>query len=327
MPINVQHIQWRYQKLRNRLARAVYSKLYQDTDRDIRQSIVVAGTARSGTTWLADIIASQIPCRVMFEPFNPEKVRGFRQFHYFQYMRPAERNSELHSYCQTIFSGNIRHGWIDREISLLKPRYRLIKEIRANLFLKWINTEFPEIPLLFIIRHPCAVVLSRMKLDWATDSDIEPFLAQSKLIEDFLKDKWDVIKQAETVEEKHALIWCISNLVPLRQFSPNTLNVVFYENLILQPEIEIPRLFQAINLPYKDTIFTQTGKPSTTTVRSSAVVTGDNKLTGWQKSLSPAQIRNILAVVEAFELDYLYDNSVTPRGERFPCHTVIGRCS
>jgi len=97
--------------------------------------------------------------------------------------------------------------------------------------------------------------------------------------------------------------------------------------LILQPEIEIPRLFQAINLPYKDTIFTQAGKPSTTTVRFSAIVTGDNKITGWQKFLSPAQIRNILAVVEAFDLDYIYSDSVTPHGERAHCHTVIGGCS
>jgi hypothetical protein len=321
------YLNWYLSKLRQRVVNAACRHLYRDTERDSGKTILVAGAARSGTTWLANIVASQIPCRIMFEPFHSRKVKAFRQFHYFQYMRSNEQNPALWSYCQTINSGNIRDGWIDRRVDRIFPKFRLIKEIRANLFLKWFQDAFPEIPLFFIIRHPCAVVSSRMRLDWATDTDIEPFLTQPKLIEDFLKDKWDIIKQAETIEEKHAIIWCISNLVPLRQFSPNTLNVLFYENLVLQPEIEIPRLFQAINLPYKNTIFTQTGKPSTTTVRSSAVVTGDNMLTGWQKFLSPAQIRNILAVVEAFDLDYIYSDSVTPRGERAHCHTLIGGCS
>jgi hypothetical protein len=303
---------WQYKKLQKRLLRRINSRLYHDSDRTIKKSILVAGTARSGTTWLGSIIASQVPCRMMFEPFHSGKVEEFRPFHYFQYMRPTEPNGQLQSYCQKIFSGNIRHHWIDREVEHLKPRYRLIKEIRANLFLKWIALTFPEIPLLFIIRHPCAVVLSRMQLDWATDTDIEPFLAQPDLLEDFLADKMDVITQAKTVEEKHAIIWCISNLVPLKQFGPNGLNVIFYENLVLQPEFEIPKLFHAINLPYKDTVFTQISEPSTTSVNSSAIVTGDNKITHWQKELSPTQIRNILTIVEAFELDNLYGESIIP---------------
>lgn len=312
MDVNKRQLVWQYQKLRKRLFRCIYSKLYTDSDRTTKNSILVAGTARSGTTWLGNIIASQLPCRIMFEPFHPGKVEGFSQFHYFQYMQITEHNGDLQSFCQSVFTGNIRHCWIDREVDLLKPQYRLIKEIRANLFLRWISLVFPEIPLLFIVRHPCAVVSSRMQLGWATDTDIESFLAQPKLIEDHLKDKLDSIRQAETIEEKHAIIWCISNLVPLKQFGPNDLNVIFYENLVLQPEIEIPRLFQAIHLPYRDTVFARAGKPSTTAMRTSAVVTGDNRITGWRKTLSPVQIRNILAVVEAFELDYIYGESVMP---------------
>ena len=303
---------WRYKKLQKRLLHRIYSLLYQDADRTTQNGILVAGTARSGTTWLGSLIASQVPCRMMFEPFHPGKIVEFRRFHYFQYMRPTEPNSELQAYCHRVFSGNIRHRWIDREVEHLRPHYRLIKEIRANLFLRWISLTFPEIALLFIIRHPCAVVASRLQLKWATDTDLEPFLAQPQLVEDFLQDKLVVIQQAKTAAEKHAIIWCISNLVPLKQFGPKGLNVIFYENLVLQPEIEIPKLFQAINLPYKDTIFSQIEKPSTTTLRSSAVVTGDNKITHWQNELSPTQIRDILAIVAAFGLDDLYSEAAGP---------------
>ncbi len=312
MDATSRYFKWRYLKLHTRIIQTICSKLYQDTGKDIRKSIIVAGAARSGTTWLANIISSQIPCRLMFEPFHSKKVKAFRQFHYFHYMRPTEQNSELLSYCQKIFTGNIRHGWIDRKVEHLLPKYRLIKEIRANLFLKWIHTTFPEIPLLFIIRHPCAVVLSLMQLAWATDTDIDSFLSQANLFDDFLADKMDIIGRAQTVEEKYAIIWCISNLVPIKQFHSGKLNVVFYENLCLQPEAEVPKIFQAIRHGYAASVFDYIDKPSSTTARSSAIVTGNNKVTSWKNELSPQQINNILSMVKRFELDYIYDDSVTP---------------
>lgn len=306
------YARWRYHRLAKRLWRVVCRQLYRDTDRDIRKSIMVAGTARSGTTWLANIIASQIPCRIMFEPFHCRKVEAFRQFHYFQYMRPTERNDDLWSYCQTIFTGNIRNRWIDREIDQLYPQYRIIKEIRANLFLIWLQAAFPEIPILFMIRHPCAVVLSRMQLAWATDTDIQSFLSQPELVNDFLQDKMDVIRCAQTAEEKHAVIWCVHNLIPLRQCKSGGLNIVFYENLCRRPEVEIARIFRIIQHPYRDGVFQMIGEPSTTTMRASAIMTGSDKVTRWQKELSPEQIRNILSVVEAFGLGGLYGTSPIP---------------
>jgi hypothetical protein len=292
--------------------RHIYRHLYLDIHKDIRKSILVAGTARSGTTWLAEIIDSQIPCRIMFEPFHSEKVNAFRRFNYFQYMRPDEENEELLTYCRTIFSGDIRNKWIDRQIGHLFPYFRLIKEIRANLFLKWMQDRFPEIPLFFIIRHPCAVVLSRIQLAWATDSDIAPFLSQGKLVDDFLSDKLDLIKSARTEEEKHAIIWCISNLVPLKQFAPDNLKVIFYENLCTRPQTEIEKIFHTIQVDYRDSVFKYIKEPSLTSIRTSAVVRGNNKVAKWKQELSSSQINNILSVVKAFELDYLYGDSSLP---------------
>jgi len=312
------HLNWRMSKLRRRLVQAVCSKLYRDTDRDTARSILVAGTARSGTTWLADIIASQVPCRIMFEPFHSRQVQAFRQFHYFQYARPGDRNEDLWSYCYQILTGAIRDKWIDRQVEHLFPRYRVIKAIRANLFLKWMNDRFPEVKLLFIMRHPCAVVLSRMQLGWATDTDIDPFLAQRKLVEDYLASRMDVIERAKTVEEKHAVIWCISNLVPLSQFEQDGLNVVFYEHLCTQPEIEVPRVFRTTSLPYRDDVLDHMDRPSTTSIRTSAIVTGDDKVMNWKGALSPEQIDRVFSVVQGFGLEEIYRDSAMPSAAALP---------
>jgi hypothetical protein len=299
-------------RLRKRLSLLLYSNLYRDNQGDTAKSIMVAGTGRSGTTWLADVIRSQIPVRIMFEPFHSGKVPAYSQFHYFEYMRPDVECGTLHTYCQRVFSGAIRNKWIDREVDLILPKFRIIKEIRANGFLKWIFRHFPEVPQLLIIRHPCAVVLSRMQLDWATDTDIEPFLTQSEFVEDFLSDKMEIIKGAKSAEAKHAIIWCLSNLVPLRQFQPGEIQVVFYENLCLQPAVEIARIFGVIKHEYRPTVLADAGKPSRTVTSSSAVLRGEDKVRRWQKELSPGQINTILSVAADFGLDYLYGDSPTP---------------
>ncbi|MBE2199755.1 MAG: sulfotransferase [Anaerolinea sp.] len=300
--------------LSKRLFHRLLGCLYRDTNGDASRSILVAGAARSGTTWLAEIIASQIPCRIMFEPFHPYKVKAFSAFDYFHYQRPSTDNAQLYAYCDAVFRGRIRHPWIDREAATLRPDYRLIKEIRANLFLKWIQQRFPQPPLLFILRHPCAVVLSRLQLQWATDSDIDSFLRQPNLMEDFLSDKMDIITQASSDAAKHALIWCISNIVPLQQFAPGDLQIVLYEQLVAQPDTIIPSIFQKIGITdYQDSVYQAAQKPSATSKKHSAVVTGNDQLAQWQNKLSATQIDDVLTVVAAFGLDAIYDDSPRPQ--------------
>jgi hypothetical protein len=311
---------WSRQRVRKWLVAPLYRQLYRDENGDLGRSMMVAGAARSGTTWLARIISSQLPCRVMFEPFHSRLVQDYAPFHYFQYMRPESSNDALSAYCQRVFSGAIRHRWIDREVGTLTPRYRLIKEIRANLFLKWIHEQFPQVPLLFVLRHPCAVVLSRLELGWDTDGDIAPFLAQDELLQDFLADKRDVIGGARTPEEKHAVIWSISNLVPLTQFAPGQLPVVFYEQLCTRPYEEVERIFGALDHSYSSSVFETLQRPSTTATSSSAVIHGDNRVTRWQQALSARQIDDILTVVEAFGLGNLYDESPMPRPDALKSH-------
>lgn len=290
----------------------VASRFYFNPEADSRKSILIAGTARSGTTWLGDLIASQIPSRILFEPFNPDLVPEYRGFHYFQYLRPGTENLEFRSFAHKVFTGEIRNRWTDRQNERIRSEYRIIKEIRVNLALKWLHDNFPEVPILFLLRHPCAVVSSRMELNWAADRDIERFLSQPDLITDHLAPYMDLIKNAKTDEEKHAVIWSVSNLVPLKQFNPNEIKIVYYESLCIQPEIELPVIFAAIGQTYHHAKNDTVDRPSQTTRATSAVVTGTDKISGWGKKLSPSQIENILRVVDKFGLSHLYGDSYLP---------------
>ena len=290
----------------------VGSRFYINPDADLDKTIVVAGTARSGTTWLGDLIASQVPCRILFEPFHPELVPEYRGFHYFQYMRPGTENPKFQSFAQKVFAGKIRNLWIDRQNERIFSHVRLVKEIRANLALKWLHDHFPEVPIMLLIRHPCAVVCSRMELGWATDLDIEPLLSQPELIEDHLLPYMDLIKNAKTMEEKHTIIWCVNNLVPLKQFNPNEVKIVYYENLCTQPKKELPALFEFIGHTYSKSVIDIINQPSQTTKVTSAIVTGIDKIESWKKKLSPTQINSVLQTVQAFGMSHLYGESLSP---------------
>jgi hypothetical protein len=305
---------WLAMKGRRRLARAFYRTLYRDDHPETGRCVLLAGTARSGTTWVGELLAAQRPCRVMFEPFQPHKVAAFRGYEYFHYARPHEDDRELEAYCRRIFSGRIRHPWIDREVACLRPEARLVKEIRANLFLKWIALRFPEVRRLFVLRHPCAVVESRLRLGWATDSDIASFLAQPALVSDFLADKLELIASTTTDEGKHAIVWCISNLVPLRQFASGGLPLVYYEHLCTQPGIELPKVLTAVGFPQTyDARSDRYASPSSTTAAASRVLSGRPSHADWRDRLGAARIDNVLRVVDAFGLGDLYDAAGMPR--------------
>jgi hypothetical protein len=288
------------------------SHFYFNPNPDVRRSILVVGTARSGTTWLSDLIASQIPSRILFEPFNPDFVSDYSRFPYFKLIRPGTENPEFYAFAQKVFTGEIRNRWIDSQNERIISKFRLVKEIRVNLALKWLHDNFPEVPILFIMRHPCAVVLSRMELGWATDRDIEPFLSQPQLVEDYLGPYLDLIRSAGNSEEKHAVIWSVSNLVPLKQFRSDELKVVYYENLCTQPEGELPGIFETIGYEFWSPLVDMLNQPSQTTRAGSALVAGADKIGNWKQKLSRSQIDNILRIVHGFGLSHLYGHSSLP---------------
>jgi len=310
--LNLDSIGFWSRKYYRRAIQLFGSHFYLNPDPAVRWSILVAGTARSGTTWLGDLIASQIPSRILFEPFNPDLVADYRHFHYFQYMRPGTENPDFHAFAQKVFTGEIRNRWIDRQNERIISKFRLVKEIRANMALKWLHDNFPDVPIIFIMRHPCAVVLSRMELGWATDRDIESFLSQPQFVEDFLGPYMDLISSARSSEEKHAVIWSVSNLVPLRQFGADELKLIYYENLCTHPKGELSGIFKVIGYEFSGPQVDTINQPSQTTRAGSAVIAGTDKIGSWKKKLSPSQIDNILRIVHGFGLSHLYGPSSLP---------------
>jgi hypothetical protein len=297
-----------------------------DTNNDISKAVIVAGAGRSGTTWIADILNYKNDYRLMFEPFQGRRVRITRHFKHGQYLRPDDQNEAFLEPLRAILSGSLKHsGWIDRPNRKLICKKRLIKIIHGNLLLKWINVHFPQIPIILILRHPCAVARSRLVLshwDWA--EDFQECIGQEQLIEDFLSPVISEIKNVQDVFEMHIFSWCVANYVPLRQFQRGEIHLVFYENLCTKPEVEVDRLFSFLDEPYDQRVFKHLKKPSQVTRRKSAINTGKSLIDDFKNHISRSQIQRAVEILSLFGLDKVYSEGPMPlvNGEQNPL--VVG---
>ena len=294
------------QRTRRRLISRVYRRLYRDSVPEISRSVLLAGTARSGTTWLAELIASQQPTRLMYEPFHPLQVPDYAGFDNLLYMRAEDRDAALEAFCGRVFTGQIRNLWIDNTIGVLRPQARVVKDVRTNLLLKWISCRFPELPLILLLRHPCAVVLSRMERGWGADQDISDMMSQENLVEDFLRNKKEMINNAEHDEEKHAIVWAIHNAIPLAQFSDGGINVIKYEDFVSDTSSCLGQLLDGIGWDFDESLSPLFDQPSRTSSLSTALDGAKAANRRWEKCLSSAQVDRIMRVVDAFGLNHLY---------------------
>lgn len=293
---------------------------YLDYGAGYRDSIFLAGVSRSGTTWLSDILNYKNQYRYMFEPFYHEEVAACKNLHPRRYLRENSKDEEFTKVLLQVLSGNARSYWSDRFNSKFISNKRLIKAIRANLFLGWLHNNFPDLPIIFLIRHPMAVSASKIRLGWRRS--LQKYLNQPDLVEDFLQPFYDEMKRSEERYqegndgfENHIFCWCIENYVPLKQFKMNDIHVVFYEQCCVAPKNEVDRLFSYLGKSYNNKILSKVNSASKLSQKDSPILTGSNLLNGWKKHLTDQQIERALEILVLFGLEKIYSQKPMPHVE------------
>ena len=246
----------------------------------------------------------------MFEPFHSNKIDLLSDWNFRQYLRPSDRSDKYLKPATAILSGNIRSDWIDKYNRRLFSRKRLIKDIRAQHILRWIYINFPEIPIVLLLRHPCAVANSKLKLGW--DAHLQDFLVQDALMEDFLNPFKRLLQTAKNNFEKHILMWCVENYVPLKQFSEGEILIVFYEDICRNPKQEIQRILAFIGEEFSAAFNSGFSKPSAESRKESAIVSGSDLIGSWRESISDDQTARSVEILGVFGLREIYNESEFP---------------
>lgn len=260
---------------------------YLDLGLREQDTLLVAGTARSGTTWIGDVVAHATKSRIIFEPFllnnNMEFVlpdiitfdENMLRWHYQLYI-PCDCDVASKYYAQIarILKGKIKVEWTEREARHGVFRRRVIKEIRSNLFLGYIAQNWPKIKILLVIRNPHSVVnslIAKINKGWLFNWNKNDVLAQPELMKDWLQPFSKSISESSGLAERLAHKWCIETYVPLKQLTglKNVL-ILRYDRLAMGPAEWYPVSGFLSDHAWSDRLFRkQLGIPSSTTERSS----------------------------------------------------------
>jgi Sulfotransferase domain len=279
-------------------------QLYLNIGHDYRDTVFLAGSGRGGTTWVAELINFDNSYRMIFEGLRD---RRFRPLHR-RYLRPENDDPALLALARSLVSGRVRDLRADRFNRQPFPRKRLVKEIVANLSLSWLHRHFPEIPIVLIVRHPGAVVQSRLRLGWTYGLRI--FLRQEPLMSEVLAPFREGMERASSQVEIQTYHWCVETLVALKQFKRGEMCFAFYEDVCADPRSELTRLFAFLQKPIDERAFAAVERPSSQTYR--ALPSREALMHGWRKHFTDGELGRMNEIVAQFGLDRLYGGDGAP---------------
>ena len=275
---------------------------------DQKDAFLIFGDPRSGSTWLAELIAEASKRIIIDEPLNLNYAKnkvptdfGWRQD------IPVDQDwKEALNYFSGIFDGkNIPSDCLQKNsiASFISAKSGVYKIIRGNRLLHWLKANFQfRYKPIFLIRHPLAMIHSLSKhSSWS--NDYKPYkLPESRNIEVYEKH-FTFLNGLQSNEEQILSHWCISNEA---YFKNDTLMqeviVLKYEDLLLDPEKEVKGIFKEWGVEGKMSNIAWR-KPSTTSDKQGNI-SPEIQLDNWKKEMNKEQQRKFNRVLEYFEVAY-----------------------
>lgn len=305
--------------------------------------IIIAGSGRSGTTWVLDAIARANNLRTIFEPLNPAGIPSARHLAN-RYVRDNEDCPELKLFMDRVFSGNLKSLWVNyrirperlrlnmhkseslrQKLGSLKHSYEMlatnylkyhkdksrslaVKFIRANLMLGWLGANYRAKTLL-VVRHPGAVVASKISLggpNWRYEPVLKQYCDDQKLVQDYLYKFQDTLARSLSPVEGHAVVWCIENALQTCNAERSGQTVVFYEDLFIDSKTEWRRIIESLDLmhlPDKEIL----SQPSQQVSKEMRGEKFDSRQLGrWMNDFSKKQLMELDGILKIFNVSF-YD--------------------
>lgn len=276
----------------------------------IEDTVLIAGVGRSGTTWLADFINFDNGYRDLFEPFHAWMIPEAEALKGHWYQRPGDEPLEVFTaYLERVLRGRMHHPWIDRFNQRIVSRRRMVKVIRANLFLGWLADRYPGLKIVLLIRHPAAVARSRLRLHdgWDWRPTLAEMLEQPRLAAILKSDQRRSVADAVDTFDEYLLTWSISHWIPLTDVPAGRVLPVYYEHLRSEPETQMRRIFEYLERDWNPACLATHRVPSKTARSISEDEVDDHGCEApWIRELSDTARERMANILKAFGLSRLY---------------------
>jgi LPS sulfotransferase NodH len=220
--------------------------------------IFLTGTHRSGTTWLAGMLAASGIC-YSHEPTAPKKGRWSQNL---EYRASGIVDPNLDTLFEDVLAGGFRaalrlpnsdHPLMP--LRLLRPRFRrvLIKDPLACLMSAYLSKRF-QMQTLILFRHPAGFVSSVCRLGWPRGQFLRQFLADDVLMAAHLEQHRALLERyaGEDSIASATVLHAALNTVLWDFAQAGVGTALSFEALCADPINQLEHLFGTLGLPYND---------------------------------------------------------------------------
>jgi len=293
-----------------------------------KKNIFIFSTPRSGSTWLLELLASQSYMSYCFEPFDIRsnvvkkqlnKIgiyswsdiynKGFKQkllkYKVLQNGYLKGRNPKI------LDLKRWRNGIFSNEFNFFSNRlvFKILHACEDEIDL--IKNNF-NCDVIFLIRHPIAVSLSRTvspRLEYFIGSDYSNNFS-SKVI----KESKNIFKKGNDLERK-VLSWCFQNSVPLKKHNKH-FTLITYEQLVTNNEMMIDFICQKFDLNSKRKLSNIIKNASKTSSINKSNFNYDKSfkntnIASYKEKINDCQEKKLMDILKLFDIDiYSYSNTM-----------------
>ena len=252
--------------------------------------IIVVGSARSGTSWLSEILAQPYRYRLLFEPEHDTRTK---KGHLIcdAWLTSKSISKVAFSYLNQVFKNRVDSDWIAQNSNRKWKRHLwpfvakkyVIKFVRCNLAAHYMNTVF-KVPVLHVLRNPYDVIQSQQRANFPWLYDLSYFVSQDKLV-DLISEHYNFnLKTYKKYSDIQILCirWCIENELPLHLFGlyKNKNMILKYEDLVndITRFYSLCDYFDLKPVAHIETLYK---KPSSKTHKESVIRTKETRVSKW----------------------------------------------
>jgi len=300
---------------------------------NIEDTIVVSGSPRSGTTWLAELFRELPGYKMLNEPLSLNSsvpAQSVEKLEWRTHLPLKKEDPEIKNLLHRALTGRIGvpHMWrfraptaVGRLTETIGNRNLVVKLIRAGRMLPWFSARFPVRALVSIFRHPCAVVASQMSYQSGWRNAEPPKQEEIRggffgtLPDTILERFGEVLSDIDTTAGYLAAVWSLDTYMTLRGPIRGSWIVTTYEDMVQNAEAESRSILDVIDEPMPVNLKKRIDEPSNSAAQDLETENVDAQLTKWKRNLSNTQIDSILRVVDTFPIGFYTQAPLPDQGK------------
>ncbi|TXD81366.1 sulfotransferase [Subsaximicrobium wynnwilliamsii] len=294
------------------------------------KNILIYGISRGGTTLLAETLVGLFNARLVWEPLfpfsdvrfdaiNPFSINAYKKLGFGWSPHTNIANvSKLNTYFDRLFSlkvRNIRYLRFTNHKEFENSDHTVFKFCFANFMYPYFQERY-KAKAIILLRHPFAIAASSLNFgdnfNWHKENYASWKYHDSQHSGKFFEgydDKYELINSPFTLLVFQAVsqfAYAMENMD-----ASNTI-VVYYEDIVAQPEHVFEQLEHFFEIPLDESIFTRlVKKQSFSSQKGHTKKNPLDQLSKWKTKVPKEEIASALKIFEAFEFE-CYSDEILP---------------